>query len=183
MVIICSTRNIHLTNFSPTQHHSVQKDLELFESDFTGPQHPVLLDWRQDFIVPKARLKTTVRHHCAINPARKLRTCCIGLCPQSTNMVQCSDILGTQSEKFTVAGFSVREFPVQRLAVTFFACPQGEHRRSSKKKRHTKVKGEWVTTQKTDKTVQLSNAVLERCTRKAPARVGLEFKSRFGGVR
>ena len=46
----------------------------------------------------------------------------------------------------------------------------------------TEVERERVTTKKTDETVKLSDTILERCARQAPAIVGLQFECRLCGV-
>lgn len=45
------------TYLRSTQHYLVQQDPQLFESIFTGTTHAIFLDGREDFIVPKARLR------------------------------------------------------------------------------------------------------------------------------
>ena len=40
-----------------TQHHPVQKDLEFLEGDSTRAHHAILLDRRQDLVVPEASLQ------------------------------------------------------------------------------------------------------------------------------
>ena len=42
-----------------TQHHPVQKDLEFLEGDGTRAHHAILLDRRQDLVVPEASLTFT----------------------------------------------------------------------------------------------------------------------------
>lgn len=74
---------------------------------------------------------------------------------------------------------------MQRLAIAFFAW-MGDHDEErpteANGNTHTEVEREGVATQETNKTIQLSDAILKRRARKAPAGLGLELKGRFGGV-
>ena len=45
------------TNLGTAQHHPVQQNLQLFEGSLSRANHSMLLNRRQDFVVPKTSLR------------------------------------------------------------------------------------------------------------------------------
>jgi hypothetical protein len=44
-------------NLCAAQHHPVEKDFELFECNFAWSIHPMLLNGRQNLVIPEAGLQ------------------------------------------------------------------------------------------------------------------------------
>ena len=65
------------TDLGSAEHHAVEENPQLLESNFTGPGHSILLNRSQDFIVPETSLGQQVKNKSA--PRTKVHTCCIGL--------------------------------------------------------------------------------------------------------
>ena len=65
-----------ITNFGSAKHHAIEENPQLLESDLTGPDHGILLNGSQDFIVPETSLGTSQKKS---GTRAKAQTCCIGL--------------------------------------------------------------------------------------------------------
>jgi len=158
-----------------TEHHAVQKNMKLFERKTAGPSHAILLDRGQNFVVPKADLRI---HELCARVKGQRRTCCMGLCPQSSNdqVIPTEDeVMDVPSQFLLSLNFQCKD--LQSHILPIIICQQIKFKEAPA---HTEIESERVTSQETDQAVKLSDTILQRCSRQAPSIVCFQFESCLG---
>ena len=147
------------------EHDSIEQDPQLLKRDFARSGHRVLLNGRQNLVVPEARVLR-----------RGVSTVCIWL----SSISSASSLHSAPAHRHTS---SCHQISSAKTCTCKPCLPRWLNNTDrGPEKRHTEVKRERIPAQEPDQTVELAHTVLKRRSRQTPPVLRLEFECRLRSI-